>query len=749
MAYRILIGGTVSAPEYAFSDEISMGSIRQTLNMDIVGTELAYDVMDAEIDYEVGAVLLWSPKDYSGVITEDGYYFGTADPGAPDISEVPYGTVCWLLNDSTIICKMYVKQIVQIGKTKYQLETISAVGLLDERQHLGAIYTSTTAGDVLSDIIGNAFPYTVAPAVSSQIVRGALPSGTCRENLHRLMFALGIALDKDANGDPIFTFLDPNAVPTNIPATRIFEAGGSVDFSAPATGVEVAEHSFYQLPGSESEQLFSNLGGVAADHLLVQFADPHFDLTATSGLTINNQGPYYAILTGIGVLSGRAYTHNTRTQQLAVADPSGDENIITSTEDTLVNLLNSENVARRLLAYYASKRTVKRTVQLDAEKPGQSVILADAFGVSAQGYIAASDVRIGSRMRKSELTIISEYTPTGQGNNYTTMTRITASGSWTVPAGVTRIRIVVIGGGTGGSGGHNGQAGRGGDKRYGGWQTYREEYDEDFQLYRIVTGYANSDGDAAGNGGTGGAGGAGGAFASIDLDVTPGEIFSATVGTGGAGGAAAAYGGSESSGSAGSATSVTSTHGTITSSDGQAVPEGYYDPLNNVVYAATGESGVAGGSGGRTTITANNGFSGNSLDGVKGRSGAAVGTHAGGAGGAGIFERVNDDERNAGGGGGGGAAIGAVGGAGGDAAYSSGMYTGGNGGNGANAAAPAAASYGCGGNGGNGGGGGGNAGGADLWFDLEGKSAFPGTGGGGGSGSAGGTGGAGCVLIYY
>ena len=432
MAFRVLIGGTISAPLYTFQDEIALTSTQETLALDLIGDELAADALDMELNYQVNA-------------------------GMPDITTIPYGTVCWLVDGSTILCKMYIKQITQIGRSQYALEAMSAVGLLDKVQHLGGIYTAQTVAALLSELIGAAFPYSVSSDVAGQQVRGALEPGTARANLHKLMFAMGITLDKDANGDPVFMFLDPAASVQAIPGDRIYEAGRSVEFPEQATAVEVAEHSFYQLSANVvTEQLFDNTGSTPVTNQLVQFPGAYFELIASTGLTINASGPYYAVLTGVGTLTGKPYTHNTRTLRQSAVSPLGEEKIVTSERNTLVTALNAENVAKRMMAYYSSKRTVRSTVKLAGEKPGMLVSLADAFGTAAQGYISKSNVRIGSRIQKAELTIITDYTPTGQGNVYTTMYRFTASGTWTVPAGVTHIRVVVIGGGTGGGGGHNG-----------------------------------------------------------------------------------------------------------------------------------------------------------------------------------------------------------------------------------------------------------------------------------------------------
>lgn len=761
MAFRLLVGGTLSSPTIEFSREIQQLSGELITALDAAGTELAADTLDIVLDYRYGGFAIFAPADleYDGILSTDGFLLAGAEVDGL-ITEYPYGTPVWLMDGSTVLAKLYVAESRQIGRWQYRLTAQSAIGMLERLPWRGAIFTDETVADALDLLIGNAFAYTVTPQVGAQTVRGPLPPGNCRDALHLLCFAMGISLTKDAAGDMVFTFLDPDAVPAEIPAERLFW-GGSQDFPTPATAVEVQEHSVYALPAqTDAEQLFDNTGQTAAAGLLVQFDAPFYDLTASTGLTIDESGPYYAILTGNGTMSGKPYIHNTRTVRKDAASPAGDENVIPSGEDTLINALNSESVARRLLAYYEGRRMITRTIRQAREKAGQLVALSDSFGTPAQGWIVEARARLGAQMVKSELKILAGYTPTGQGNFYSSVVRITASGSWTVPAGVTRIRIVLIGGGSGGAGGYAGEAGRGGEKDYDGWQTYQELTNSQNVVYQKTWGYAGSDGEQAGAGGDPGAGGLGGKIISLDLDVEPGKVFTVALGSGGSAGAAGTSSTEAGAGTAGTDSTITSDYGTLSTADGQRVASGYFDPLGGSVYGAAGAQGVPGSAGGTTTTIAPNGFSGESDTETAGVPGASAGSSAGGVGGRGYYLAMTASGQlltiRGGGGGGGGAAAGASGSAGQAATLNTSnpsqhVLQGGQGGGGANAAVPATANYGCGGGGGNGGGGGGNGGGCRvIWYaGTGGYSLLPALGGTGGTGSAGSAGGSGIGLIYY
>lgn len=747
MATRLLIGADRTAPQYEFSRaDIKSRSLQVVTAVDVSGSELAADELYADVDYRVGEYIWFSPKDYDGVMTADGYIFAAADQ-TEDLRLLPYATPMWLMDGSTVLHKLYFDHAERIDLQTYSLAAVSGVGILERRRHLGNLYSGQTVAAVLAEIIGDAFPYTVQAAVRTQRVYGLLLADTARANLHRLLFALGASITKAADGTVQFVFL-PATVAGNISTDRIF-LGGSVEYTVPASRVEVTEHAYFQPPtGVEPETIFDNSAQPVANHALVEFDAPYFDLEATPGLTIEESGSTYAILSGSGILSGKPYTHVTRVVALQNADADGGERVVHSDQDQLVNGVNSLGVAERLLAYHTSKETVQLSVKVDGERAGQNVTYSNTFGEPGQGFIVSSQAVI-TGFERANLKIIKGYVPTGQGNYYTHRILVTASGAVTLPEGVTKIRIVLIQGGHGGQGGYAGQHGLGGDANQGGDLTHVYRDDEGV----ISSGYVYSGGNQGiAAGGEAGAAGEAGKIYVADLTITAGASISATVGAGGAGGAAE---GGE--GSPGGATTITIGTDTYTSEDGRN-SQPYVDLFTGDVMGLSGEAGHAGGAGGQTDTESLFGAQGH--DGLPGES---IWDQTGGAGGAGVIHMESEEKYyHLSGGGGGGAAwgsSGSVGGAGGIAhkplpgggdAFD--IYSGGAGGDGADAAAPDTPAYGCGGGGGNGGGGGGNAAGCRVTgYDTDGYVYYSEAldGGAGGAGSVGGTGGAGVCIIYY
>lgn len=739
-AYRIEIGTMVFE-----NSSIILGSLNISTAVDIAGAELAADIFTVVVDFEAGTYWLFSPSDYDGIMTEDNYLFGTADATSGDLTQTAYGTPILFYRDNVLFSKFYVRSVERVGKTKYAITAMSAVGFLDNQRHYGGVYSGVTVEDLIDEIIGSAFTYSIDEAVQDQYVSGWLPIDTARNNLHKVMFAFGISLTKDANGDIQFVFLS-NSSPSSVPNDRIF-LGGSVDYSERVTDVEVWEHIFYKLP-AESESIYTNNGEITADHLMIEFSEPYYDLTTDDALVINESGDNYAIVTGTGTLYGKKYFHVTNVISQHIADATVVPNVITSSEDALINSLNSRSVLARLVSYYSSKKTVRADILLAGEKAGSVISFEDAFGDSSTGIIAEQDT-VASSFLKAACKIITGYTPTGQGNVYQNRVLVSSSGTWTVPAGVTDIRIALIGGGGGGQGGYDGEEGAGGvaqpDWGIEGDLTLYMDRDVGYEGFY----YSNQ---PIKQGGAGGSSGTPGKTYVADKAVTPGETITIVVGTGGAGGTR--NGGAGSGGTA--TTAVSTSIGSLSSDDGTSTDAGYFDVLAGLAFATLGASGHSGCGSGQTDTQSLSGWLG--YAGLPGEDYDS--THIGGSGGTGEHIQETTEipagKYRASGGGGGGAAYGASGenGSNGYIEITENNYKKchcGSGGAGANALPPSQAFYGCGGDGGNGGGAGGNAGGGycHTKFLVFNDDIIEGSKGVAGQGSVGGQGGAGCVIIYY
>lgn len=191
--------------------------------------------------------------------------------------------------------------------------------------------------------------------------------------------------------------------------------------------------------------------------------------------------------------------------------------------------------------------------------PGQLLSYVDPMNEEKYGYPLEQTLTF-SGITKSDQKITADWTPMEE-TPFTESQLVTSDGSWTPPAGATRLRFVLIGGGKGGWGGYPGEAGEG-------------------------SGFNPS--TNAGLGGPVGEGGDGGKI--YQLDVKYEDIqgsYTLTIGAAGTAGAA-----DHGEGTDGGATTLTVGADTYSSANGSRYPYGVLDILTGVRYAAKGQNGI-------------------------------------------------------------------------------------------------------------------------------------------------------------
>lgn len=675
------------------------------------------------------------------------------------LSTLPNNTPIIVYRGGEIKARFVSSGVSRIGPVTYQLTGRSPMGALTGMVHTGGIYTGQTVEEVVKEICGN-IPSLIKSVYAGVKLYGWLPYAdgkerSARDNLAQVLFAIGAYLRTDLNGvlriEPLW---DGTASLIDVDRSYI---GGTVKYDSPISAVTVTEHQY--VAGTEVKELFS---GTAQNGDIITFSEPMHSLSAT-GFTILESGANYAkISAGTGALTGKAYIHNTRliTQPVTAGAV---ENIKSVTDATLVSLVNSYAVAKRLADYYRCRETITNDIVSGHEKPGHVVSVYHPYDKKmVSACIQSLDTTISATL-KSSMEALVGFTPAqpDASEYFDAREELTKDGEWTSSTG--KFTAVLIGGAWGGFSGKQGASGGTTGKTY--------------SSSGVSTKNQGMMASKGGDGGEAGLGGSGGRILQISVTCDPGTKFSIHIGKGGAGGG---HSGSDSvQGSEGSAT----TFGIYTSADGAASNAGYLDLITGEVYAARGAAGIPGGKGGGTKDNATAG------DDEPNEPGGSVADDSGTVWLPGATpqppipiksylegaydsnrEKAGDLYAGAGPGIGGGAAVGANG-SDGDKGYGRvrstsqvgwGDYSitcnGGTGGKGADAVAPdkVAGNRGTGGRGGHGGGGGGGFGiceassriytGHSLSITYNVNAGTPGQ---GGNGSDGGEGGDGCVLIYY
>ena len=478
----------------------------------------------------------------------------------------------------------YVQSIKRIGDDKYTISADSAMGLLMKRLHVGGIYTGQTVKEVVNEVCGN-IPILVKTVFADTKLYGWLPyckppKSSARNNLAQVLYAIGAALTTDNNGvlrvEPLW-----DGVSSSIGEARMYFEG-SVETEKPISAVTVTEHQY--VAGTDEKELFS---GTSQQGDIITFSEPMHSLTAT-GFTILESGANYAkISSGSGTLKGKTYIHNTRLVTQTVTENAA-ENVKSVTDATLVSLVNSSAVAKRLADYYKCRETITNGIVSGQEKPGHVVSVYHPYDKQmVSACIVSLDTTMSSTLKSEMSALVGFLPPQPESSEYfDERVLLTGSGTWTVPEGVTTYTKVLIGGGQGGKRGGKGEDGK---QRTASW-TERV-------LGTLTYNWSGYLPGAISKGGVGGEGGVGGkVLVETVNDATPGESVAYSCGAAGAG---ATTDGVE--GSNGTATTM----GGSSSDSGSSSNIGYTDPVTGEVFAAKGDTGIAGGdSGGCSDVSA-------------------------------------------------------------------------------------------------------------------------------------------------
>lgn len=669
------------------------------------------------------------------------------------LAALPDNTPIVIYRDNAIKARFVKRGISRIGPNTYSLTGQSPMGALSKMPHPGSIYTGQTVEEVAKEICGS-IPILVKTVYAGTKLYGWLPYAngkdrSARDNLVQVLFAIGAYLRTDLNGvlriEPLW-----DGAASTISVDRSY-SGGTVKYNSPISAVTVTEHQY--IAGTDEKELFS---GTSQQGDIITFSEPMNSLTAT-GFTILESGANYAkISSGSGSLKGKTYIHNTRLVTQTVTENAA-ENVKSVTDATLVSLVNSSAVAKRLADYYKCRETITNGIVSGQEKPGHVVSVYHPYDKQmVSACIVSLDTTMSGTL-KSEMAALVGFLPQQPESSeyFDERVILTGAGEWTVPEGVTSYTRVLVGGGQGG------KCGKAGALPTSKVSTQTETRESGSHTWTVnAKGFLAKDLPPAAGGEAGTPGEGGKVLVETVQNAVPGSKVSYSCGVGGAGAPYAEN--SDEEGSLGGATTM----GGSSSDSGSSNPSGYTDPMTGEVYAVPGIAGVPGGNGvgydadGNLIYPPDIVVNGQSY--THGGQGTAVDFETGNSAVSGSFDATSS------------------GGLGGGPAYKANGHNGGNGitptmtsqysnkkltmqggaqGTGATAQPPEKPSvYGNGGGAGNGGGGNGQTGWPcmasctmrdDASYQMGDLEVYAGAATGRGLGSDGGQGGDGCIIIYY
>lgn len=744
---RIIIGDQ-NSPVLTLDNEC-IRSVSGILTCNLVGEELPDDTIEAVLDAG-GSLTNIVPMDYTdGLESSDGELLAVADDIASIYMQLPHGIPVWYFNGEHCIGEFYLQEIKRTGRTQFTLKAQSIIGVMDTHTYYGRMCNGEPLKEIVEHILltnGMRSATTAAirkmfdnltwgPGADEIPVYGWLPVCSKRVALYHVLFAYGLTMIRAEDGTMMITYIFSSA-PTKIPDALTYD-GGSITIPDPAQRVEVVENSYQKAP-SKYIDIFDNDGETTNGEYIVLFDKApiqSFGGTTGSGtgLHIVATCPNAAIVTGAGVIRGVPYNHIKRTISKGASN-ADDGKTVKVDNAYMVTADTSDALLNKLWKYYTQRRETEMDIVYSGENLAGNYEYMNPYREMEQGYL--SEVKLSASAKaKYTAKFISGYTPPADDGRLSEYAFLTGAGVWKVPEKVLQkenpiIRVVLIGGGTGGDSGLKGKDG----------------------AARTALGTFTTKRNAPGKDGNPGAPGKVYQF-TIEGDALKSE-YSYSCGHGGAGGD---YCHSESTPNAGEPGSDT-TFGEYSSGEGIRSDAGTKNLYTGKIYAKATSVGSRYGGG-----------SGHKID-MDGRFGAYAGewTVGAAAGGTRVYSGGNTDvsfsyfyweadgrwaKWGACAGDPGGAGVGENGKNPGKPSMSGGTIRTGNGGNGGNSTLKCKSrmdydhdAYGYGGYGGYGGGGGGDTGFVKTGWPFGLVAGTPGTGGYGG---AGGDGCPGAIIIYY
>lgn len=501
------------------------------------------------------------------------------------LSALPDNTPVIIYRDDKVFTRFVKRSIARIGPSTYQIVGRSPMGALTNKKHRGGIYTGETVAEVVTDICGN-IPVLVKSIFAGIKLYGWLPyadgkSRSARDNLAQVLFAIGAYLGTDLNGvlrvDPLW-----NGTASIIDDGRPY-TGGTANYDPPVSAVTVAEHQY--VAGAEEKELFS---GTAQNGDIITFSEPMHSLSA-NGFSILESGANYAkISAGTGTLKGKAYIHNTRLVTRTVTKDAP-ENVESFLDATLVSLVNSSAVAKRLADYYKCRETITNGIVSGQEKPGHVVSVYHPYDKKmVSACIVSLDTTMSGTLKSEMAALVGFLPPQPETTEYyDERVLLTGSGEWTVPEGVTTYTRVLIDPGQGG------KCGKPGSLPTSKVTQESSSYDGEsgHKFTKIARGFLAKDLPPAPGGDPGEPGEGGKILIETIMDAVPGTKIAYSCGVGGEG--APYEEGSDAAGSYGTHTTM----GGSSADSGSSNPNGYTDFITGDTFAAKGAAGTPGGDG--------------------------------------------------------------------------------------------------------------------------------------------------------
>ena len=409
--------------------------------------------------------------------------------------------------------------------------------------------------------IANSFKY--LNGADGLKVSGWLKPASKRVQIYQILYSQNLNIKSNENGDVSIGAVSGVLI-DDISSDEIYN-NGTEEALGKTRNIILTEHQ-YRLVLNEVTIFDNTDGETLSDDIILYTTSPVEDWTHIhgDGITITRRNCNAAVASGIGVLYSDPYEH-TEVKRIYNVSSNDDGRDVTVSDATLVTYLNATNVMDRLKAYYNNNvKKIKADILFNGEQCGNKYGFQNIFGERVEAILGRYVASVSSIVKMS-CDFYSGYNPPSSSGGYNNRVFLssTKAQTWTKPSGVTKIYVVLIGGGDQGSSGCAGEDG-----------------------YYVANEKITSQKHIA-QGGAAGQNGLCGKIYQVEI-TNPAASYSYKCGAGGKSTPPSTYwyGGNTSTsqhiaGEAGGAT----TFGSYSSASGERVDEGFFDLMTGKRYA--------------------------------------------------------------------------------------------------------------------------------------------------------------------
>lgn len=260
-------------------------------------------------------------------------------------------------NNDNLLGVYYIDDHKRKTSRIYDIECYDAIGVLDETNFPGGVYSNKSAKDILSEIIGEDFKIEFADDVSDFYLTGVITPGSKREAVQQVLFAWGVSLATDGTEKIRVFHLDDTATP--IGEDRTF-SGVSTNIASIVTEVRVAAHEYAENANGSIE-----IGGKKYSDTKTYYSVTNPDVTANDK-----------------------------------------QKVKTFESATLVSSSNVAVVAQRVYNWYQRRNTTNARVVWQGEGLGEYVSLPNLWEGHTEGNLTKMEIKLSN-------TVIASVTALG------------------------------------------------------------------------------------------------------------------------------------------------------------------------------------------------------------------------------------------------------------------------------------------------------------------------------------------------